>query len=75
MKEGRVHPPTQDVRESSQSGVLARNWKGPRQDTVGRKPTKDSEGSLMCAREMGCEGIPDTRQTRAVCVDTAVGGR
>ena len=28
----------------------------------------------QCAREMGCDGIKDTRQTRAVCVDTAIGG-
>ena len=32
-------------------GVLTRNWKSDHQDRVGRRPTKDSQESLMCARD------------------------
>ena len=47
--------------------------KATHQDRVGgyRQGTA-REG--YCAREMGCEGIQDTRQTRAACADTAIGG-
>ena len=43
--------PTQDVRESSQRGVLTRNWKGTPSRRSGQRPTRGSQGSLTCARD------------------------
>ena len=58
---------------SPQRGVLTRNWKGPHQERMGG----DGQGTTREAqrdREVGCQEIQDTRQTRTVCVDTAIGG-
>ena len=52
----------------------------PRQDvkrwstSVDTRCTGEFAKEAKCAREMGCEGIQDTRQTRAACVDTVIGG-
>ena len=43
-----------------------------RQD--GRRLTWGSRESPMCAREMGREGVQDTRETRAVCINATAGG-
>ena len=41
----------------------------------GRRPTKGNQGSPpQCAREVGREGVQDTRKASAVRVDAAVGG-
>ena len=43
-----------------------------RQD--GRRLSRGSQESTQCAREMGCEGVQDTRETRAVCINATAGG-
>ena len=50
---GWAHPSTQDVRESSQRGVLTRNWKDPHQDgvVVNRQPGKLDVRARSVAKE------------------------
>ena len=48
--------------------------KAPQQGGVGRRPTRGQLGKPNVRARWGRKGIQDTRQTRAVYVDTVVGG-
>ena len=57
----------------SREVCLRETGKATHQDRMGG----DGQGAArkaQCAREVGPEGVQDTRQTRAGCVDTAAGG-